>query len=215
MRKIRYTKERVCLDLLGVLLILLINGCASTTHVREWSSSDLNDRNFKKILIMGLVNNVSLRNDVEGEVVDAARRYNLNGINSMSMFPPELGKPFDDTERVRNRLQERNFDGILTVALIDVTAERYIRPENKYMPLTYYDRFGNYYSRTYTQVYRKGYFALESKYFLETNLYELKNGYLLWSGRSYAFDPHDVEKFVPAYAKRLFKELLEKGVITK
>ena len=164
---------------------------------------------------MGLVNNVSLRNDVEGEVVDAARRYNLNGINSMSMFPPELGKPFDDTERVRNRLLEREFDGILTVALIDVTAERYIRPENKYMPLTYYDRFGNYYSRTYTQVYRKGYFALESKYFLETNLYELKNGSLLWSGRSYAFDPHDVEKFVPAYAKRLFKELLEKGVIAK
>jgi hypothetical protein len=129
-------------------VLLLINGCASTTHVREWSSSDFNDRNVRKILIMGLVNNESLRNDVEGEVVDAARRYNLNGINSMSMFPPELGKPFDNTESVRNRLLERVFDGILTVALIDVNAERYIRPENKYVPLTYYDRFGNYYYRT-------------------------------------------------------------------
>jgi hypothetical protein len=198
-----------------VFVLLLINGCATTTHIREWSSSDEFDRNFKKILIMGLVNNVSLRNDIEGEVIHAARKYNMKSINSMSMFPPELGKPFDDTERVRTRLQESEFDGILTIALIDVTAERYIRPERKYVPLVYYNRFGNYYYRTYAQVYKKGYFALESKYFLETNLYELKNGSLLWSGRSFAFDPHDVEKFVPAYAKRLFKELLEKGVIAR
>ena len=197
------------------VLILMINGFAHSQNIREWSSSDEIDRKFSKILVMGLVNNVSLRSDVEGEVVAAGRKTNLNCTNGMSMFPPELGKPFDDTERVRERLREKEFDGILTVALIDVTAERYIRPETKYEPLVYYDRFGNYYHRTHIQVYKKGYFSLTSRYFLETNLYGLKNGLLIWSGRSYAFDPKDIEKFIPAYAKRLFKGLLEKGIITK
>ena len=194
-------------------VLLLINGCASTTHVREWSSSDLNDRNFRKILIMGLVNNVSLRNDVEGEVVDAARRYNLNGINSMSMFPPELGKPFDDTERIKVRLQKNGFDGILTVAIIDVSAERYVKPETKYVPLVYYDRFTNYYYRTEALVYKPGYFSLQARYFLETNLYELKAGKLVWSGRSFAFDAQELERTLPSYAKKLLKELLKKDVI--
>ena len=214
--KFQLTKPWLLLSHLvfAAFIVSLINSCV-TTHVREWSSSDKIDRTFNKVLIMGLVNNVSLRNHIEGEVVDAGRRANLNCTNSMSMFPRELGKPFDDIERVKERLREKNFDGILTVALIDVTAERYIKPETTYIPLAYYDRFGNYYYRTYSTVYRQGYFSLESRFFVETNLYELKNGFLIWSGRSYAFDPYEVEKFIPAYAKRLFKELVDKGIITK
>ena len=131
------------------------------------------------------------------------------------MFPPELGKPFDDTERVKNRLSEKGFDGMLTVALIDVTAKRYVPPETKYEPLVYYDRFANYYYRTHDLVYKPGYFSQDSKYFIETNLYELKVGSLVWSGRSRAFDPQEIKTFVPAYAKKLFKALLEKGVISK
>lgn len=206
---------RACNFYVVVLSMLTImNGCTTTYHVRDWSSSDEFDRNFNKFMIMGLINNVSRRFDVEREMVDAARKVKLNSTKGMSMFPPELGKPFDDIERVKDRLQERGFDAILTVAFIDVTAERYIRPETRYVPLVYYNRFGNYYYRTFALVNKKGYFSLESRYFLETNLYELKNGSLIWSGRSLAFDPKDVERFIPAYAKRLFKELLEKGVIS-
>ena len=193
--------------------MILMNSCASTDHVRDWTSSEDYKRNFEKVLIMGLVNKVSLRNDIEYEMVDAAEKIGLKAINSMTMFPPELGKPFDDTERLKERLREKNFDGILTVALIDVTEERYVGPETKYVPLVYYNRFTNYYYRTEALVYRPGYFSLQTRYFIETNLYELKNGALVWSGRSYAFDAHDVEKKVPSYAKKLFKELLKNGVI--
>ena len=68
-----------------VFIILLINGYDSTTHVREWSSSDLNDRNFKKILIMGLVNNVSLRNDVEGEL-EAFSRWSSIDLTDQNVY---------------------------------------------------------------------------------------------------------------------------------
>jgi len=193
--------------------MFLLNGCASTDHVRDWSSSDAYKRNFEKVMIMGLVNRVSLRNDIEYALVDAAHKIGLKATNSMAMFPPELGKPFDDTERIKVRLQEAGFDGILTVAVIDYTAERYVRPEKEYVPLVYYDRFTNYYYRTEALVYKPGYFSLQTRYFLETNLYEIKGGKLVWSGRSYVFDPQDIERFVPKYAKKLFKELLTASII--
>lgn len=209
-----YWTTLACTIFLIVLpTMILMNSCASTDHVRDWASSEAYKRDFENILIMGLVNKVSLRNDIEYEMVDAAHKIGLKATNSMALFPPELGKPFDDTERVKERLQERGFDGILTVALIDYTAERYVRPENKYVPLIYYDRFTNYYYRTEALVYRPGYFSLQTRYFLETNLYEIIGGKLVWSGRSYLFDPNDVDRFVAKYAKRLFKELVTAGVI--
>jgi hypothetical protein len=110
-------------------------------------------------------------------------------------------------------LQETGFEGIITVAIIDIAAERYVGPETKYVPLVYYDRFTNYYYRTEALVYKPGYFSLHTRYFLETNLYELKAGKLVWSGRSFAFDPQDVERTVPKYANKLFKELQKEGVI--
>jgi len=193
--------------------LVLMTSCSTKDIVRDWSSNKDYDRNFDKVLIMGLINQISLRYDVEYEIVDAAHKFGLRPTSSMALLPPELGKPFDDIENVRERLQERGFDAILTVAIIDVTAERYIGPKRKYVPLVYYNRFGNYYYRTHAVVYKNGYFKLESRYFLETNLYELKAGTLVWSGRSTLFDPHDVERFVRRYAKKLFKELKKKGVI--
>jgi hypothetical protein len=190
-----------------------LNSCASTDHVRDWSSSEEYDRLFGNLMIMGLVNKVSLRNEVEYEVTEAAHKIGLKATNSMAMFPPELGKPFDDTERIKVRLQENGFDGILTVAIIDVSAERYMKPETKYVPLVYYDRFTNYYYRTEALVYKPGYFSIQSRYFLETNLYELKAGKLVWSGRSFAFDAQELERTLPSYAKKLFKELSKEGVI--
>ena len=202
---------KVFLALLSMLI--LMNSCATKDIVRDWSSSENYERKFEKIMIMGLVNQVSLRNDVEYEMVDAAHKFGLKATNSMAMFPPELGKPFDDTERMKGFLQERGFDAIITVAIIDIEAPRYVGPEKRYEPLVYYNRFTNYYHRTEVLVYKPGYFSFNTRYFLETNLYELKVGRLVWSGRSIVFDPQDVERFVPRYSKKLFKELQNTGII--
>lgn len=183
--------------------------------MRTWSSSQDYDRKFEKVLVMGLVNDVTLRSDVESELVFAAGKINLKAANGMSLFPPELGKPFEDIERVKARLREKGFDGIITVALIDIRAERYRASQVSYEPLVYYDRFRNYYYRTYDLVYRPGYYSAYSKYFIETNFYELKGGTLVWSGRSEIFDYGELEHFSPAFAKSLFKELLKEEVIAQ
>ena len=208
-----WTRIACHLFLVALPTMILMNSCATKDIVREWSPSEDHEQKLGKIMIMGLVNQVSLRNDVEYEMADAAHKFGLKATNSMAMFPPELGKPFEDAEKLRLRLQERGFDAIITVAIIDIEAERYVGPEKKYVPLVYYNRFTNYYHRTEVLVYKPGYFSLKTRYFLETNIYELKSGRLVWSGRSTVFDPQDVERFVPRYSKKLFKELHKSGII--
>lgn len=181
--------------------------------MRTWSSSEDYDKHFKKLLIMGLVNNVNLRNDVENEVVFAARKAEILSTNGMSLFPPELGKPFEDIERVKSRLREGGFDGIITVTLIDVQSERYIPSDTEYQPFVYYDRFRNYYYQTYELVYKQGYFTRSTRYFIETNFYELGTGKLVWSGRSSTFEPVELEEYLPKYANALFNELRRESII--
>jgi hypothetical protein len=211
--KSRWTRIACHLFLVALPTMILMNSCATKDIVREWSPSEDHEQKLEKIMIMGLVNQMSLRNDVEYEMADAAHKFGLKATNSMAMFPPELGKPFEDAGKLRLQLQERGFDAIITVAIIDIEDERYVGPEKKYVPMVYYNRFGNYYHRTEVLVYKPGYFSLNTRYFLETNIYELKAGRLVWSGRSTVFDPQDVERFVPRYAKKLFKELQKTGII--
>jgi hypothetical protein len=196
-----------------LLATILINGCSSTYEVRSWSSSDEFDQKFNRFLVLGLVNNTSRRFDVESEMVLAARKVNLNSRKGLRMFPPELGNPFGDMDRLQERLKEMGFDAILTVAIINVTSERFIPPERRYVPMIGYNRFRNYYYATNALVISRGYFVPESRYFLETNLYEVGSGSLIWSGRSNAFMPQDFDRFLPRYAKRLFKDLQNRGII--
>lgn len=58
-------------------------------------------------------------------------------------------------------------------------SEKRFQPDLAYAPLVYYDRFKNYYYQTYDFVYRPGYFAVNSTYFLEVNYYELEEGFLV------------------------------------
>jgi hypothetical protein len=182
------------------------SSCVSSNLLKAWSSDEKYGAPFQNIMVMGLVNNVSLRASVEDEFVTEARRENIKAGNGMSMFPPELGKPFEDIERVKARLRDKGYDAILTVALINVNAKRYITADAVYQPYGYgyYDRFGNYYYQTYSTVYREGYFTQNSSYFIECNLYELTKGALTWSGRSKEFNYEDFDDTMQSLSKELF-----------
>lgn len=195
-------------------IALFLSGCAATDIMRTWSTTEEYDKNFSKLMVIGLAEDVSFRSDLESIVVEAARNSNLQANKGINMFPPELGKPFEDIERVKARLRSNNFDGILTVALIDIKAERYIDSSLEYEPLVYYDRFRNYYYRTYDLVYRPGYFSINSQYFVETNFYELVDGKLVWSGRSKVLEASEVDSYLPYFGKNLFKELKFENIIS-
>lgn len=198
---------------LFLLVGFLLNCCVPEGLMRTWSTTEDYDRKFSNILVMGLINNVNLRNEVENDVVYTGGKAGVRCVNGMSMFPPELGKPFEDVERAKERMRNNGIDGVITVALVDVNAERYIPPQVDYEPLVYYNRFGNYFFRTYDLVYRPGYFAQNTKYFIETNFYELKVGKLVWSGRSTIFSPDELNSYLPKYSKGLFKELKLQRII--
>ncbi len=184
-------------------------------QLRTWSTEDIPATQFKKIIVLGLNEDLLTRDKIEGELAKAAHKKGLLAVEGILMFPPELGKPIVDFEQTRANLRSKGFDGLITVTLIGTSAKRYIPPSSTYEPLIYYNRFGNYYTRTYALVHTGGYEVQDIKYFLEVNLFELEEGRLIWSGRSYAFEQEAMNSSLGSFAKKLFKELRNLGLIPK
>ena len=198
---------------LTLLVIFLPLFAYSQSKLRTWKTDSEFDPKFKKILVLGMIESVSLRSDVEDAIVDQAVKDKVQARMGLSMFPPEMGNPFEDPPAVRKRLQEKGFDVLMTVAFFSTTANRYIPPEKVYVPVGYYNRFGTYYRNSYSVYQRPGYMTTQSKYFIECNLYQIKDGMLIWSARTYAFPQESVDSSIKKFSKKLFKELKAQEVI--
>ncbi len=196
-----------------VLVLTFLFSCASEEIIRTWMSSYEYDKSFDNILVMGLINNVNLRSSIENEFVYAARLQRISTGNGMALFPPELGKPFEDVEKAKARMRSKGYDGVMSITLVNIDETRYIEPYVVYEPFLYYERFGNYYRNTYQMVYRPGYFKVNSTYFLEVNFYELDRGQLVWTGRSRDFQYSEFDEFLPEFSKVLFKNLIKAEVL--
>jgi hypothetical protein len=197
-----------------ILLYLLIFGqIQAQSKLRSWKTNEKFDPSFKKIVVIGMIERTNLRMDMEESIVIQAKKNNLEAGMGSFIFPPEMGNPFENMSKMRTGLLTRGYDALLSVAVFSTSAKRYIPPEKVYVPVSYYSRFGSYYRNSYVVYRRPGYMTSEEQYFIECNFYDLQNGNLIWSGRSYAFPQNSLNSKSTKFSKRLFKELKAQGII--
>jgi hypothetical protein len=66
----------------------------------------------------------------------------------------------------------------------------------------------------YGSVYSPGYYTTDKTYFLECNLYDLKqDGKLVWSGQSETYNPSSLESFAKSFAARVSDALQNAGLL--
>lgn len=122
--------------LLAVILLGLFS-CSSTHKVATWKSPDFEAKPYKKLLVWGLSDNVSVRATVEDEV---AYFLNVKGIASVSgsdIAPPDrkaLPNNIDDAKAV---LEKNGFDCVMTMGLIDKKEKNKIRTGKQRLLFSY------------------------------------------------------------------------------
>ena len=203
------------LILLIVVNIISIGHIQSQSKIRSWKTDEDFDPKFNKMVVIGMFEGRNIRIDMEESIVIEAQKNNLEARMGYILFPPEMGSPFADMPKLRNGLLEKGFDALLSVAIFATSAKRYTPSEKVYVPVSYYNRFGSYYNSSYVVYNKPGYMTSEEQYFIECNLYDVKNGNLIWSGRTYAFPQNSVNSRIANFSKRLFKELKVQGVIDR
>lgn len=202
-------------------LLLLISGllyisCSSTRITSQWTSEVAAPVASGKILVLGLVRDSdrSIRENMEKHLTDDLRGRGYDVVSSHREFGPKTFEGVSETAAVE-QLRNNNIDLVLTVVLLDKERERYYYHGYFYYSpfFYYYNNFWGYQMMMNSRIYQPGYYVTDTRYFWESNLYDLRTGKLVWSVQTQSFDPSSTERMAHDYGEKISENLQMSGII--
>lgn len=209
------SKANTIFMFLGAAIIVL-SSCSSTNVSASWKNPAYIGKNFNKILIWGLSDNVSARATVEDEMAYFLNLKKITSVSGSDIAPPNrkaLPHTMEDSKKILDR---NGFDGVLTMGLISKKEKtRYVQGSGVYTPMAYghYGSFYSYYPYMYGNAYQQGHYETSEYIYIETNLWDVETGKLVWSAQTKTVDPSSIESFANSYARDIVSELIKREII--
>lgn len=196
--------------------LLLFAGCTSSKITTSWKAENITPKAYGKILVLGLINEPdrTIREKMEEHIVADLKALGYTAVCSCDEFNPKTFENLNEQQSL-DKLSKSGIDAVITIVLLDKTKERYYVPGRvQYSPYyIYQNRFFGYYRTMYDRVYTPGYYAEDTKYFWESNFYELGEKHLLYSAQSESFDPLTTQTLAHEYGQMLVKDMVSKNVL--
>lgn len=201
-----------------MITAVILQGCYSTSITASWMADDHNPKKYEELLVIGMSTNVAARATVEDELVYYLRLKGINAIAASSVLPPDRSIVSEPTEVKQKKLQEMGIDGIFAISLREhKESTKYVQGTSTYAPMSfyggYYSSFYSYYPHMYGNVYQPGYYVASETIFLNSNLFDVDSGDLLWSAQSETTDPSDLDNFANSYARSMTTHLLKRKIL--
>ena len=205
------------LAVIGIIGIIL-QGCYSTSISASWKADTHEGQRYDKLLVIGMSTNVAARATVEDELVYFLRLKGINAIAASSVLPPDRSIVSGPHEVAEAKLKEMGFDGIFAISLREKKeSTKYVQGSAAYSPTSYYGgyygSFYSYYPHMYTNVYQPGYYVASESIILNSSLFDVATGQLLWSAQSETTDPSDLDSFANSYARSMTSHLIKRDII--
>lgn len=203
--------------LLVSALVVAFAACGPASRITSsWKSEQADASKYKKIIVLGLAreSDRSLREQMEQHIAADLRDLGYDATCACADFGPKAFEYLSEKQALE-KLRNADVDAVLTVVLLDKVKERFYVPgQVQYTPYyVYHRRFWGYYSTMYTRVYSEGYYVTDTRYFWETNLFDLKSDQLVYSAQSESFDPQSVESMAHEYGQLLVKDMVQKSML--
>jgi hypothetical protein len=200
----------------SILAGFILFSCSSTRITSQWQPSGLPSVTAKKILVLSLVHDKdrSIKENMERHLTFDLRSRGYETISSFHEFGPKAFEGLEEGAALE-RLRNRDIDLVLTVVLLDKERERYYYHGYFYYSpfFYYYNNFWGYHMMMNSRVYQPGYYVNDTRYFWESNLYELKTGQLLYSIQTQSFDPSSTESMAHEYGEKISQAIVNSGAI--
>ncbi|MFZ4771183.1 MAG: hypothetical protein ACOYLO_13455, partial [Ferruginibacter sp.] len=204
--------------LISTVLIIFFIGCSTSKITNSWKLSNMPVKKYNKIMVIGLIknNDRDLRGKMENHLVADLAEFGYAGISSLNEFGP---KSFENSKEVEvlTKLGNSAVDAVITIVLLDKQKEKYYIPGRVYYSpyIIYQRRFWGYYTTIYDRVYTPGYYREDTKYFWESNFYDIETKELLYSAQTKSFDPGSAESLAHEYGQIILNDMVKQGVLQK
>lgn len=200
-----------------VAVLILFSGCGPSSRITSsWKASNVQPTQFKKVIVLGLIreNDRRLREKMEQHLVGDLKELGYTAICSCDEYNPKAFENMTEEQAI-SKLRSSGIEAVLTIVLLDKKQEKFYVPGRVvYSPYTIYQgRFWRYSRSMYDRIYTEGYYSTNTKYFWESNLYDLTNNNLVYSSQSQSFDPLTTETLGHEYGQMIVKDMVKKNVL--
>ena len=165
----------------ALTLAAVAAGCAAPTQLTSsWADPAAAGHTYNKIVVVGVTPKTSGRRMYEDAFVHELQSRGVNAVSSYTISGDKL-----DKDQAAAKLQEIGADAVLVTRLVDKeTVETYYPPtySTYAAPSAYYGGWYGYYNMGYTYMSSPGYVAQDHVFKVETNLYNVAQDKLAWSG---------------------------------
>jgi hypothetical protein len=200
------------IPILLLLAVMLIASCTSTKITTSWRlpNKQISISKLNKVLVVALFKTETSRHKAEDQMVSYLKG---KGIASYDYLNANFNKKSES--EIQNKVKLGNFDGAVTMRLIDISKEENYVPSNIATYPDYYGSFSGYYHRNWSYYNDPGYYYTTKKYIVETNIYSLKEDRIIWSGITKTTDPKGVDKMMNEITRAVYKKMIKEGFIKK
>jgi len=197
-------------------LLFCFLSCNSTRITSTWKANLNSKKAYKKILVLGLIREADRRiqEDMEEHMTGDLIALGYNAIGSLKEYGPKFFEGKDEKEALK-KLAESNIDAVITIVLLDKQKEqRYVPGHPYYSPYSvYYSRFWGYRTALYNRIYEPNYYVTDTKYFWESNLYDMGNQQLVYSVQTQSFRSDNSVHLGHEYGQLIVKDMVENNVL--
>ena len=156
----------------------------------------------------------SIQENMENHLVGDLKEFGYNAVSSLQEYGPKVFDKMEE-EAAIEKLKDSGVDAVITIVLLDKKKER------RYVPGTlYYSPYGYYYNRFWgyrvvlsRRIYETGYYVTDTKYFWESNLYDMKTQKLIYSVQTRSFEPASLENMAHDYGTLIVKNMVREKVL--
>jgi hypothetical protein len=200
----------------AVALLLIAAGCSTSKITSSWKADNAIVPKYNKVLVLALIreNDRSIQENMENHFVGDLKELGYNAVSSLREYGP---KAFDqlDEEAAIDKLKNSGVDAVITIVLLDKKKEsRYVPGDLYFSPYGYYyNRFWGYRTVLYRRIYEPGYYVTDTKYFWESNLYDMSTQKLVYSVQTRSFDPASSESLGHEYGRMIVKNMLKENIL--
>jgi hypothetical protein len=205
-------KSRLLLLLIAFSAFAACDKGVTTTVPLSWKNPNFSSGSFNKLFVIGVGESDGTRRLFEDTFAKAIAAEGAAAQASWGQLPQSERLT---EEQIRDAIDGGDFDGVLITHLVSVDQDQEYVPPSSYTVPTGYHGYGyyGYYGTSYTVVHEPGYYKTNTIFRLETNLYSVATGELVWSGRSDTVNPESLAAVIDSMTAAVANKLKEQGLI--
>jgi hypothetical protein len=199
-------------------VLILAASCGGSRVTNVWKSADVPPPTYNKIMVVGLIRDSdhALQDRLEAHFVGDLESLGYNAVSAWKLYGPKAFEGLKEQEAI-NKISSSGADAVITIVLLDKSKERYYVPGRiQYSPyFIHSNNFWGYYNTMYGRILEPGYYQENTKYFLESNLYDTRSNKLVYSVQTQSFDPATAETLGHQYGQLIVKEMVKDQVLVR